>query len=170
MSGPAIGARFFESQIRRRASPSSNTRAHAQLNLRFRHHGVPAPTTMRQRRAATKAAAIMRRIGLDLRWESGELFLRKENISWASRSAPSSVIARFLASAVAAILPGRIDRPCRRQNEDMVLLAHIRSAYALSNATYYQSDARRSPITTAALPANSFAICLPRLGLPRRTV
>lgn len=29
------------------------------------------------------------------------------------------------------------DRPaCRRQNEDMVLLAHIRSAFALSNATY----------------------------------
>ena len=29
------------------------------------------------------------------------------------------------------------DRPaCRRQKEDMVLLAHIRSAFALSNATY----------------------------------
>ncbi len=29
------------------------------------------------------------------------------------------------------------DRPaCRRQNEDLVLLAHIRSAFALSNATY----------------------------------
>ena len=29
------------------------------------------------------------------------------------------------------------DRPaCRRQHEDMVLLAHIRSAFALSNATY----------------------------------
>ena len=29
------------------------------------------------------------------------------------------------------------DRPaCRRQNEDMVLLTHIRSAFALSNATY----------------------------------
>lgn len=31
----------------------------------------------------------------------------------------------------------RKDRPaCRRQHEDMVLLAHIRSAFALSNATY----------------------------------
>ena len=30
----------------------------------------------------------------------------------------------------------RKDRPaCRRQHEDMVLLAHIRSAFALSNAT-----------------------------------
>ena len=27
-------------------------------------------------------------------------------------------------------------RPRRRQHEDMVLLAHIRSAFALSNATY----------------------------------
>ena len=42
----------------------------------------------------------------------------------------------FLASARAAILPGRIDRPAVDRIEDMVLLAHIRSAFALSNATY----------------------------------
>jgi putative transposase len=39
------------------------------------------------------------------------------------------------------------DRPaCRRQNEDMALLAHIRSAFALSNATLRQPahDARAS--------------------------
>ena len=28
---------------------------------------------------------------------------------------------------------------CRRQRDDMVLLAHVRSAFALSNSTYGQS-------------------------------
>ena len=53
------------------------------------------------------------------------------------KNSPSSVSARFLASVRAAILPGRIDRPAvGNAPRNMNLLAHIRSAFALSNATY----------------------------------
>jgi hypothetical protein len=45
------------------------------------------------------------------------------------------------------------DRPaCRRQREDLVLLAHARSAFALSNGTC------GSPRMTRELPANGFAV------------
>jgi putative transposase len=51
------------------------------------------------------------------------------------RSSPCTACAVSLASVKAATSPGR--RPaCRRQHEDMVLLAHVRSAFALSNGTY----------------------------------
>ena len=68
------------------------------------------------------------------------------------RNSPSNVSARFLASASSGYFAWK-DRPaCRRQNEDMVLLAHIRSAFALSNTAY------GSPFTTRELRDDGITI------------
>ena len=50
------------------------------------------------------------------------------------RSSPSNAFARCSASARAAILLGR--PASRRQRDDMVMLAHVLSAFTLSNGTY----------------------------------
>src|SRR5271169_2577244 len=53
------------------------------------------------------------------------------------RNSPFIVCAACSASARAAISPGRTGRPAsRRHRDDMVLLAYVRSAFALSNGTY----------------------------------
>ena len=52
------------------------------------------------------------------------------------KSSPSTACAKCLASAPSGYHAWK-DRPaCSRQREDMVLLAHVRSAFKLSNGTY----------------------------------
>ena len=73
--------------------------------------------------------------------------MRFRLIDAAKKGFPSNVSARFWASARAATLPGR-DRPARRrQNEDMVLLAHIRLGLCTVERNLRQPthDARASP-------------------------
>jgi putative transposase len=57
------------------------------------------------------------------------------------RNSPSTAGAACSASAKAAMSPGEVGPPAAanattRQRDDRVLLAHVRSAFALSNGTY----------------------------------
>ena len=52
------------------------------------------------------------------------------------RHSPSIAYVGCLGSAKARYFAWRSRPACRRQRDDMVLLAHVRSAFALSNSTY----------------------------------
>jgi len=50
------------------------------------------------------------------------------------------------------------DRPaCRRQRQDMVYLAHIRTAFALSNGTYGSPRMRPTTSSTRAMRSDDIA-------------
>src|ERR1700681_3234614 len=57
-------------------------------------------------------------------------------IDWAKAEFPVHRLCRVLGVSQSGYFAGRSRPACRRQRDDMVLLAHVRSAFALSNGTY----------------------------------
>jgi putative transposase len=65
---------------------------------------------------------------------------------------PINRMCKVLGVSPSGSTPGGRDRPaCSRQRQDMVLLAHVRSAFKLSNGTY------GSPRMTRELPDDGHA-------------
>src|SRR5713101_7138198 len=57
-------------------------------------------------------------------------------IDWAKAEFPVHRLCRGLDISQSGYFAWRSRPACRRQRDDMVLLAHVRSAFALSNSTY----------------------------------
>ena len=68
------------------------------------------------------------------------------------RNSPSIRLCRMLGVSQSGYFAWRGRPACRRQRDDMVLLAHVRSAFAVSNGTY------GSPRMTRELRDNGFAV------------
>ncbi len=67
----------------------------------------------------------------------------------AKKEFPVHRMCRVLGVSQSGYFAWKESSACRRQHEDMVLLAHVRSAFALSNGTYGSPRMTHSCATTA---------------------
>jgi transposase len=85
-------------------------------------------------------------------FRSGRKSVRFALIDAAKEEFPMHHLCRVLGVSQSGSFAWKGRPACRRQHEDMVLLAHVRSAFALSNGTY------GSPRTTWELQNDSLAV------------